>query len=50
MGESDFYLADSTLFSVSKQALTGFVPCVQGSLLKLKLLSSLRWRSHGLIV
>lgn len=50
LGESDFDLADSTHLSVGKQALTGFVPCVQGSLLKLKLLSSLRWRSYRLIV
>jgi hypothetical protein len=50
MGESDFYLADSALFSVGKQALAGFVPRVQGSLLKLKVLSLPRWRSYRLIV
>jgi hypothetical protein len=26
VGESDFYLADSAVFSVGKQALAGFVP------------------------
>jgi hypothetical protein len=50
MGESDFDLADSTRFSVGEQTLAGFVPRVQGSLLKLKLLSLPRWRSHWFIV
>jgi hypothetical protein len=49
-GESDFYLADLALFSVGKQARTGVVPRVQGSLLKLKPLSLPRCRSYRFIV
>jgi hypothetical protein len=36
-------------FSVGEQALTGFVPCVQCSLFKLKVLSLPRWRSYRFI-
>jgi hypothetical protein len=49
-GESHFYRADSALFSVAEQALAAFVLRVQGSLLKLMLLSLPRWRSHWFIV
>jgi hypothetical protein len=45
-----FHLADSTVFSVGKQALAGFVPRFQCSFLKLKPLSLPRWRSHLFIV
>jgi len=49
-GESDFYVADSALFSVGKEALAGLIPRVQGSLLELKPLRLPLWRSHRFIV
>jgi hypothetical protein len=50
LGEFSFYHEDSALFSVGKQTLAGFVPRLQGFLLKLKPLNLPRCRSHRFIV